>query len=139
MNDMEWSGIGDPEGPVMAGSQVTDGAADQVGEVRPTVNPEEVLAVAEGLFWSYVKNLKRHEAALEARESGALDPAELKEAMQTAKVLRETVGLLMTERNRVDKLRKDIAGGVGGGSLDLDSARDEIGRRLACLRRAGGS
>jgi hypothetical protein len=29
-------------------------------------------------------------------------------------------------------------GAGGGGQLDLDAARDEIGLRLACLRSAGG-
>lgn len=137
MNDMEWSGIGDPEGPFAARSQVTDGAADQVEEARSRCSPEEAIAVAEGLFWSYVKDLETHKMALTARESGVVDPAELKKAIQMARDVREAVHLLMQERNRVDKLRKDIAGGVGGGSLDLDAARDEIGRRLACLRRAG--
>lgn len=138
MNDMDWSGIGDPEGPVVAGSQVTGTAADQVGEERGEADPEELLAVAAGHLWSCVKDLRRHEAALEARESGVIDAAELKEALHSAKVVREAVGQMISERNKVDKLRKDIAGGVGGGSLDLDAARDEIGRRLACLRRAGG-
>ena len=139
MNDMEWRGVVDPEGPFVAGASPARTDVKPGASAAPEVDPNEAIAVTEGLFWSYVKDLKRHEAALEARQSGAVDPAELKEAMQTAKVVREAVGLLMAERNRVDKLRKDIAGGVGGGSLDLDQARDEIGRRLACLRRAGGS
>lgn len=138
MNDMEWGGVGDPEGPFVAGAKATGNVTEAVGGEASGIRPEEAIAVAEGLFWSYVRDLKRHEAALEARECGSIDPAELKEAVQSAKIVREAVGLLMVERNRVDKLRKDIAGGVGGGSLDLDSARDEIGRRLACLRRAGG-
>lgn len=137
MNDMEWRGVGDPEGPFVAGHDRVRADTVPIASAAAEMDPSEAIAVAEGLFWSYVKDLKRHEAALEARQSGAVDPAELKEAMQTAKVVREAVGLLMAERNRVDKLRKDIAGGVGGGSLDLDGARDEIGRRLACLRRAG--
>ena len=138
MNDMEWRGVVDPEGPFVAGGNLARTDVKPGASAALEMDPNEAIAVAEGLFWSYVKDLKRHEAALEARQSGAVDPAELKEAMQTAKVVREAVGLLMAERNRVDKLRKDIAGGVGGGSLDLDQARDEIGRRLACLRRAGG-
>ena len=139
MNDMEWRGVVDPEGPYVARQDLVRADVKPVASAAVEVDPNEAISVAEGLFWSYVKDLKRHEAALEARQSGTVDPAELKEAMQTAKVVREAVGLLMAERNRVDKLRKDIAGGVGGGSLDLDTARDEIGRRLACLRRAGGS
>ena len=138
MNDMEWRGVSDLEGPFVSGVNPVRADVKPVASAEAAMDPSEAIAVAEGLFWSYVKDLKRHEAALEARQSGAVEPAELKDAMQTAKVVREAVGLLMVERNRVDKLRKDIAGGVGGGSLDLDAARDEIGRRLACLRRAGG-
>lgn len=63
----------------------------------------------------------------------------LKEAVRLARDLRAATQLMLEERNRVDRLRKEIAGGVdGGGALDLDAARDEIGRRLACLRRAAG-
>jgi multidrug efflux pump subunit AcrA (membrane-fusion protein) len=42
----------------------------------------------------------------------------------------------MSERDKVGKLRNQIAGTVGCGVLDLDAARVEIGRRLACLRDA---
>ena len=137
MDDMEWRGGGDPEGPFVTGENPARGGRGPAEGEAAGVDPNEVIAVAEGLFWSYVRDLKRHEAALEARESGAVDPADLKAAVQAARNVREAVGFLMQERNRVDKFRKDIAGGVGGGCLDLDAARDEIGRRLACLRRAG--
>ena len=62
-------------------------------------------------------------------EAGAAVVAvrDLKAAFQT----------VMEERGRVDKLRKQVAGTVGAGALDLHAARDEIGRRLACLRDAG--
>ena len=39
-------------------------------------------------------------------------------------------------RGKIEKLRKQVAGPVGTGALDLHAARDEIGRRLACLRDA---
>ena len=139
MNDMEWSGIGDPEGPVTADAHVTDRAADQAEEARRRYDPEEAITVADGLFFSYVRDLEAYQDALAAGSSASVDPAELKKATQVARGVREAIHMMMTERDRVDKLRKDIAGGVGGGSLDLDAARDEIGRRLACLRRAGGS
>ena len=131
MNDMEWGGGMASEGPFVpktgAGAAMADG-----------VTAAQAIAVAEGLFWSYVKDLKLHEAALEQRPPGRVDPGELKKAVSAARDVREAIQLLMWERNKVDKLRKDIAGGVGGGALDLDAARDEVGRRLACLRRAGG-
>ena len=136
MKVTEFGGVNDPAEAVMGEAAPAEPeAARRHGEV----DPEEAITVAEGLFWSYVQDLKRHEAALEACQRGAVDPGELKQAMQTAKTIREAVHLLMAERNKVDKLRKDIAGGVAGGCLDLGAARDEIGRRLACLRRARGS
>ncbi|MDB6181498.1 permease [Paracoccus fistulariae] len=138
MNDMEWGGTGTPEGPFVSGERGEGQAQAQAGASDKAVSAEEALAVAEGLFWSYVKDLERHKSALTEESHGSVDPAELKQAIRTAKDIREAVHLLMAERNRVEKLRKDIAGGVGAGCLDLDAARDEIGRRLACLRRAGG-
>lgn len=68
--------------------------------------------------------------------AGELDG--LKDAVKMARELRAATHLVLEERNKVDKLRKDIAGAVGASGLDLGAARDEIGRRLACLRRAGG-
>ena len=54
-----------------------------------------------------------------------------------AKELREVFQMVQEERSRVEKLRKQVAGLVGTGELDFQSARDEIGRRLARLRDAG--
>ena len=131
MNDMEWSGPGRPDGPFTAGA-VPVGPPGAVAE-------EDEIDILRSLFWDYVKDLRTHQVELQAQRAGEIDAARLKKAMDTAKTVREAVQLLMAERTKVEKLRKDIAGGVGGGSLDLDAARDEIGRRLACLRRAGGS
>ena len=134
MNDMDWGGVGNPEGPFVAGT-----LPDTAGIQLPGIGAEEdEIDVLRWLFWDYVKDLRGHQAELETVKAGEVDPGRLKKAMDTAKTVREAVQLLMAERNKVDKLRKDIAGGVGGGSLDLDAARDEIGRRLACLRRAAG-
>ncbi|CAM3077200.1 permease [Paracoccus nototheniae] len=134
MNDMEWGGVGGTEGPFVAGAQ-----PDRAGFRLPEIaEGEDEIDVLRWLFWDYVRDLRGHQAELEVQKSGELDPAKLKKAMETAKTVREAVQLLMAERIRVDKLRKDIAGDVGGGSLDLDAARDEVGRRLACLRRAAG-
>jgi hypothetical protein len=64
---------------------------------------------------------------------------EVKAAQTAIRDLRATALQVLEERGKVDKLRKQIAGHVGaGGALDLDEARAEIGRRLACLRDAGG-
>ncbi|MDO5630452.1 MAG: permease [Paracoccus sp. (in: a-proteobacteria)] len=90
------------------------------------------------LLWSYVSDLEKRWQDMElAGEAGPTKDA-LKNAVAAVRDVREASQLVMQERGKVDKLRKDIAGAVGGGALDLDAARDEIGRRLACLRRAGG-
>ena len=105
----------------------------------------DAFAIADGLFreaaqdFAHLRQQLREEADGSA---GKPDPGatgdRLKEAVRLARELRAATQLMLEERNRVDKLRKEIAGG-GGGALDLDAARDEIGRRLACLRRAAGS
>ncbi len=60
-----------------------------------------------------------------------------REMMVYSRDLKDALKLVLNERAAVDKLRKDLGGLGDGRSLDLDAARDEIGRRLACLRDAG--
>lgn len=64
---------------------------------------------------------------------------EAKTAQAAVRDLKQTFQMVMEERTRVDKLRKQVDGVVRGHALDFEAARDEIGRRLACLRDAGGS
>lgn len=61
-----------------------------------------------------------------------------KAAAQAVKDLRTAFQMVMEERARVEKLRRQVAGVGAGSELDLDAARAEIGRRLACLRDAAG-
>lgn len=93
----------------------------------------DVLAIADGLFRSYAADLTRLRAQIQAGETD-----ELKESGKLVRALRDATHLVLEERSKVDKLRKDAAGQVGAGALDLVAARDEVGRRLACLRRASG-
>jgi hypothetical protein len=62
------------------------------------------------------------------------DPALPKEIVAEAVNYRVAFERVMKERENVDKLRNDVAGAVGRRALDLDAARAEIGRRMACLR-----
>lgn len=97
--------------------------------------PEEVLTATEKFYGLAVMELERTIEALRAGEF-----AEVRAAQTAIRDLRATAVQVLEERGKVDKLRKQIAGHVGaGGALDLESARAEIGRRLACLRNAGGS
>lgn len=96
--------------------------------------PEEVLGSAERLYGMAVMELERTIDAITAGEFN-----EVKAAQSAIRDLRATALAVLQERGKVDQLRKQIAGHVGaGGALDLDEARAEIGRRLACLRNAGG-
>ena len=113
---------------------VEEGDKQEFG--RPETDPEEAIGTATWLFWEYVRDLRAKREAISASDWDSLDGAELKRATETAKTVRQAIHLLMEERQKLEKYRKNISGG-GGSGLDLDAARDEIGRRLACLRRAG--
>ncbi len=103
---------------------MTDGGATEA----------DVLAVAEDLFREAAMELYRTITAVRAGEF-----SEVKSAQTAIRDLRATALQVLEERGKVDKLRKQVAGEVGaGGALDFDAARTEIGRRLACLRDAGG-
>ena len=96
--------------------------------------PEAVLGATEKLYGLAIMELERTMDAISAGEFN-----EVKAAQAAIRDLRATAQLVLQERGKVDQLRKQIAGHVGsGGTLDLDEARAEIGRRLACLRSAGG-
>ncbi len=141
MDDMTWGGAGGPGGPFAVPDSVPEAdraavmaAVARAGEAKDT----DGVAFTSALFWSYVADLKRDFDEMRAGREVSLDAEALKRAVKSARDVREALVLMKQERDKVDKLRKDMAGGVGGGCLDLGAARDEIGRRLACLRRAGG-
>lgn len=92
----------------------------------------DVVTIADELFQSFARDLTHLRHKIQAGETD-----DIKESARLVRDLRAATQLVLEERNRVDKLRKDVAGNVGSGAYDLDAARDEIGRRLACLRRAG--
>ncbi|MBL9046510.1 MAG: hypothetical protein JNK34_04255 [Tabrizicola sp.] len=97
--------------------------------------PEDLLGATESFYSLAVMELYRTINALRAGEF-----TEVRSAQTAIRDLRATALQVLEERGKVDKLRKQIAGHVGaGGALDLEGARAEIGRRLACLRNAGGS
>jgi hypothetical protein len=78
-------------------------------------------------------------AALVAlRDSGADGADGSGRTLQAVRDLQAALAVLMDERVKIDRLRNQVAGVVGGRTLDLDAARDEIGRRLARLRDTGG-
>ena len=105
-----------------------------VGFTGDAPTQEDVLGATERLYERAVVELERTIGALDAGEFN-----EVKAAQSAIRDLRATALTVLQERGKVDQLRKQIAGHVGaGGALDLDEARVEIGRRLACLRHAGG-
>ncbi len=86
----------------------------------------------EGLLRMVAEDLAR---ALKKIKSGKLE--EVKSTPGLVRDVRDAFELVQVERGRFDKLRKQVAGTVGTRALDFHAARDEIGRRLACLRDAG--
>lgn len=104
---------------------ITDAAAQNA--------PTDFLNEAESLYRDAAGELF---GALKKLKRGQIDEA--KAAAQAVKDLRQALDWVMDERNRVEKLRKSVAGAVGATELDLDAARDEIGRRFTCLRSAAG-
>lgn len=53
--------------------------------------------------------------------------------------LRLAVSLVLQERNRLEERRRKETGAKGAEALDFGAARDEVRRRLACLRTAGNT
>ena len=91
---------------------------------------QDLLAEAEELFRTSAELLA---ARLRALREGRVEG--LKETAQATRDLRAALQLALEERTRLEKLRRQDDGG-GAGALDLAAARDEIGRRRACLRGA---
>ncbi|HEY0274544.1 MAG TPA: hypothetical protein VGC31_00525 [Paenirhodobacter sp.] len=94
--------------------------------------PVDLLEETEALYREMAEELAR---ALKGARRGEVKDA--KAAVQAVKDMRSAFQLLMEERTRVEKLRKQVIGAVRGRALDFDTARVEIGRRLARLRDAG--
>lgn len=95
--------------------------------------PADLIAETEVLYREVAVELT---SALQGFRLGKTD--EVKTAVQAVKDLRVALQMVMDERTRVEKLRKNVAGVVRDYAIDFDAARDEIGRRLARLREAGG-
>ncbi|MFN3724224.1 MAG: hypothetical protein ACK4VZ_14385 [Paracoccaceae bacterium] len=102
-------------------------------EADQTEAPDDLLRVAERQLERAVIRLQH---VIDEVETGKFD--QLAEAKKVTDNLTSFIRLYMDERNKVDKLRKNLAGAVGTGALDFAAARDEIWRRLALLRDAGG-
>ena len=94
--------------------------------------PVDLLAITEVWLRDAAETLA---ATVEDIKGG--NHARYKEALECIKGLKQAVSTAIEEGNRVERLRKQIAGAAQSGALDLDAARDEIGRRLARLRDAG--
>ncbi|MGF6860052.1 hypothetical protein ABIE69_000607 [Rhodobacteraceae bacterium MBR-64] len=94
---------------------------------------QALLAEAMELYTTAAKTF-----ALVVREAREGAPQAGKEATGYAKEFRAALQAVLNERATIDKLRKQELGAAGACALDFAAARDEIGRRLACLRDAGG-
>ena len=98
-----------------------------------TEGSANLLTFAHGLFLEAAENLAA--AIARSRDDATLTP---KAALGAAKDMTAAFHTVMAERTRIDAIRSKTAGVAGEGTLDLDAARSEIGRRLARLRNAAG-
>ncbi|WP_435168554.1 hypothetical protein [Falsirhodobacter sp. 1013] len=92
----------------------------------------DLLAETERLYREVAEEL-----AVATRRVSEGDLGEVAGAVRAVKDLRAAFQMVMDERTRVEKLRKQTGDVVSDHVLDLGAARDEIGRRLARLRDAG--
>lgn len=99
--------------------------AEEPDPKSPVSVTEELYGVVADEVWAAIRKLK----------AGELDP---KGTAQSVRDMRAVLQLVLEERSKVAKLAKLESGASGGKALDFDAARAEIGRRLACLRDAGG-
>ncbi|WP_097029523.1 hypothetical protein [Cereibacter ovatus] len=97
-----------------------------------TPSPVDLLAETEELYREAAEDLVRARRKL---SEGRVE--EVKAAVQAVKDLKAALQLVMDERARIEKLRRTAGGIVHDFALDFDTARAEVGRRLARLRDAG--
>lgn len=92
-----------------------------------------LISQLEGLYQQIVDDVF---TAMRTIKAGELDK---KETTQSIRDMRTFLQMVLEERAKVAKIDKREAGVAYDYALDFDAARSEIGRRLACLRDAGGS
>ncbi len=91
---------------------------------------QRMIAQAQELFVEAATELAELIRRIRAQEWDGKGAAGIKD-------VRAALQLVLEERNRIEKLRKEQAGVVHDIALDFDAARAEIGGRLARLRDAG--
>lgn len=97
-----------------------------------SVPPKDLIAETEELCREVADELV---VAMRTVRRGAF--GDVKSVMLALRDLRVAFQMVIDERDRVEKYRKEESGIVHHYALDFDAARDEIGRRLARLRAAG--
>jgi hypothetical protein len=94
--------------------------------------PADLLAWTESLFRRAAEVFGQ--ALDEAQSEDSVDP---KAFLTMSRDLKTAFDHVMQERTRLEKSSRNAIGANGERALNLDDAREEIQRRLACLRTAG--
>ena len=102
------------------------------GNTAEEPKTELLVDQAMGLLGAIVAEINE---AMDRLKQNQFD--DLKDATRSYRDLRQALLMVFEERAKVAKLDKLEAGIAYDYALDLDAARDEIGRRLARLRDAG--
>jgi hypothetical protein len=102
---------------------------DTIGESAA----QEMILAARAHYQRVRRALGEVLARIEAGELKAVE-----EFDRTHREFSKTLTLALEQEIRLDERSKAHGAAGRGGPIDLDAARSEIGRRLACLRAAGG-
>jgi hypothetical protein len=105
------------------------------------IYPEKGTGGSDEVFSEAQQTFQRATSALN-KLVGQLDVGELSNGGEANRLLKELKSALQTalqERERLEQKARSDAGIVNDYAVDFDAARSEIGRRLACLRGAGGA
>ncbi len=104
------------------------------------IYPSQGAGTAEDMLSEAQENFQRASRALSTLVRGLEDgdTALSGDAVKVLGNLRQALNTALAERERIESREKRDAGVVNDYAIDFDAARLEIGRRLACLRTAGG-
>ncbi|MGH1367252.1 MAG: hypothetical protein ACRBCL_01450 [Maritimibacter sp.] len=102
---------------------------------KKPLNASAALDVVSMADRHFVRVLEALDTALDNLADGAAVATDVRAVRDLSVELRKATGIVFEERKRSGTAKDS---NTGAGDLDLDAARDEIGRRLDRIRNAQG-
>lgn len=107
---------------------------DNIGEIAAVVEADRKVEQAYKALTTAVELLEHQ---LDAARQKAATAADAEAVVKDVKAVNAAFLWAMQQEGKARDAGSQRYGRGGGGTLDLAAARDEVGRRLACLRAAG--